>query len=409
MISFLLGVSLLGGISVVVYADVTDRAQLDILPPEIAVVLEKNAKYLDNLSMVLQRNRFTNIPLEQLLKQINCTREYGFFEKSNHIFMWRCPCFYQFNSGKFAAELDATGRLPFAYEENLKLLDFIDEKSFDSNNYMYGSGGYERTEYATPAVSIDSKEQIIRDAGKSFILDSMYLWASGYKFPTIGDDIGTSQVSSVIFLASHGQINRFEKQTTDGEESVFLEIIAKDIFTDSKRTYSLWLLSKYQYVIKRMLVKTLDGRKLYEIENGDYMKVSQDGLFFPKVCKISYYFWHNNADIISDSLLFTEGYSLAEASTKSVAIDQFDIRKKYSNPGTVIADRTLRDTDAGVQYTIPANPADLDRVIEAALNGKDFVPTPLPSRTATIIRWILILLGLAMILYAGYKKFIKKS
>jgi hypothetical protein len=382
---------------------------LNILLPEITVVLEKNVKHIDNLSIVFRRTRSTDIPLEQLLKQINCTREYGFFEKSNHVFMWRCPYFYQVNFGKFVVETDETGRLPFAYEKNLKLLDFINEKSFDGNNYMYGSGGFERTEHITPAVGIDSKEQLIRDAGKSFILDSMYLWASGYKFPIIGDDIGTPQISSVMFLASHGQINRLEKQTTDGVESVFLEIVAKDIFTDNKRIYSLWLLPKYQYVIKRMLVKTLDGRNLYEIKNEDYIKINQDGLFFPRVCKISYYFWHNNTEFISDSLLFTEIYSLAEASIKSVAIDQFDLRKKYSSPGTVIADRTLRDTDAGVQYTIPANPADLDRVIEAALNGTDFVPTPLPSTTAIVIKWLLCIVGIAMIVYAGYKKFFKKK
>ncbi|MDR2707052.1 MAG: hypothetical protein LBC02_14870 [Planctomycetaceae bacterium] len=409
MISFLLGVLLFIGISIVVYAEETDRLELNILLPEITVVLEKNAKYLDNLSIVFRRTRSTDIPLEQLLKQINGVREYGFFEKSNHVFMWRCPCFYQANLGKFVAEIDETGKLPFAYEKNLKLLDFINEKSFDGNNYMYGSGGFERTERVTPAVGLELKEQLIRDAGKSYLLDSMYLWASGYKFPILVDDIGTPQVSSVTFLASHGQINRLEKQTMDGEESVFLEIRAKDIFTDNQRIYSLWLLPKHQYVTKRMLVKTLDGRNLYEIKNEDYIKVNQDGLFFPKVCKISYYYWHNNVEFISDALLFTEVYSLAEVSTKSVAIDQFDIRKKYSSPGTVVADRTLRDTDAGVQYTIPANPADLDRVIEAALNGTDFVPTPLPSTAAIVIKWLLCIAGIAMILYAAYKKFIKNK
>jgi hypothetical protein len=408
MISFLSGTLLFVSISIVVYADGTNRLEWNILLPEITVVLEKNAKHLDNLSIVFRRTRSADIPLEPLLKQINSTREYGFFEKSNHVFMWRRPRFYQGNFGKFAAEIDETGRLPFAYEKNLKLLDFINEKSFDGNNYMYGSGGFERTEHTAPAVGIDSKEQLIRVAGKSGILDSMYLWASGYKFPIIGDDIGSPQVSSVTFLASHGQINRLEKQTNDGEESVFLEIIAKDIFTDSKRMYSLWLLPRYQYVTKKMSVKTLDGKNLYEIENDDYIKVNQDGLFFPSISKISYYFWHNNVEFISDSLLFTETYSLAEVSTKSVAIDQFDIRKKYSSPGTVIADRTLKDTDAGVQYIIPANPADLDRVIEAALTGGDFVPTPLPSTTAIIIKWLLCIAGIAMILYAGYKKFIKK-
>ncbi|MDR1480236.1 MAG: hypothetical protein LBJ00_14970 [Planctomycetaceae bacterium] len=114
-------------------------------------------------------------------------------------------------------------------------------------------------------------------------------------------------------------------------------------------------------------------------------------------------------DIISDTPLFTDQYELVEISTKKINDKQFNLKEKYSNPGTHIGDRTLNDTENGVQYVIPANPADLDRVIEAALSDKDFVPTLLPSRTATIIRWILILLGLAMILYAAYQKFIKKS
>jgi hypothetical protein len=50
----------------------------------------------------------------------------------------------------------------------------------------------------------------------------------------------------------------------------------------------------------------------------------------------------------------------------------------------------------------------LQILIKSALNGTDFVPTPLPSTTAIIIKWLRCFAGIAMILYAVYKKFIEK-
>ena len=61
-----------------------------------------------------------------------------------------------------------------------------------------------------------------------------------------------------------------------------------------------------------------------------------------------------------------------------------------------------------VKYRMPANPADLDRVIEAALTGKEFVPTPIrPSLFALILRWGLVIVGLCMIIYALVSMLIK--
>jgi hypothetical protein len=107
--------------------------------------------------------------------------------------------------------------------------------------------------------------------------------------------------------------------------------------------------------------------------------------------------------------LYQEDFILAEVSNKKIDKRQFELDKSYAQPGVVVTDRTLKDTENGLTYFVPANPADLDRVIESALTGKDFTPTPLPSRAAIIVRWLFIILGLAMMIYAVSMKFIKKK
>jgi hypothetical protein len=377
------------------------------LPKDVVVALNENAKQLDNLSIRFQRTRSTNMPIEQLFKQINGLREYGFFETSDHTFVWKSPCFYHLDSGKYAVKLEGTDRIPFAYENNLDLRNTIQEKSFDGKNYMFG-GGHKRSEDVTPGIGIDTKEQVIRDVKNNFLLDSIYLWAAGYKFPIIGEDIGTTQMSGVLFLTSQGQIRRFEKQVIGGEELIMIEILARDFFIKDNRIFSLWVSPKHNYINKKFEVKTLDGKKVYEVENSDFTNVTPNKLYFPKKCKITYYSWRNNPSFVADNVLFTEEYNLTYISTKNIAMTQFDLRKKYSVSGTVVADRTLKDTDAGVQYIVPANPADLDRVIESALTGKDFVPTPIQPMWMFVLRLILCVVGTAMALYGGYLKFIKK-
>jgi hypothetical protein len=387
---------------------VSTNEVIQSLPKEIEDVLKKNAEKLDKVSLIFRRTRTTQLPVESLLKQIHCLYEYGFFEPSDHKFIWQSPYFYQYSSGLFSVESKTgSNKMPFAYEQGLNLIITSNENSFDGNEFMSGSDN-DKTENTSAALSIISKEHFVRDLGKHVVCDSIFLWASGYRFPRIGFDLGMSQQSLILFLTSNGRITILKNDVLENKRCTIIEIIANDVISMDKRIFKFWLLPDLQYAVKKMNVYTTKGDVIYEVENDDFTDIDKKGIFFPKKSVINYYSWINTPEIVSDKILVTESYDLNSATTNQISAIQFKLRKQYTTSGTVIADRTLRDTDAGVQYTIPANPADLDRVIEAALNGTDFVPTPLPSTVAIVIKWLLCIAGIAMILYAAYKKFIKK-
>jgi hypothetical protein len=388
---------------------VSNNEILQHLPKEVEDTLKKNAEKLGNVSLIFRRTRTTQLPIESLLKQIKCRYEYGFFEPSDHKFIWQSPYFYQYSSGLFSVESKTrSNKRPFAYEQGLSLVIASNENSFDGNEFMSGSGN-DKTENTSAALSIISKEHFVRDFGKHVLCDSVFLWASGYRFPHIGSDLGMSQQSLVLFLTANGRVTSIKNNTLENKPCTIVEIIAKDVTSTDKRLFVFWLLPDLQYAVKKMNVYTTKGEVIHEVENDDFIDIDKKGIFFPKKSVINYYSWMNTPEIISDKILVTESYDLNSATTHQIPAIQFKLRKQYTTPGTVIADRTLRDTDAGVQYVIPANPADLDRVIETALSGKDFTPTPLPSTAAIVIKWLLCIAGIAMILYAAYQKFIKKN
>jgi hypothetical protein len=237
-----------------------------------------------------------------------------------------------------------------------------------------------------------------------------FMGCVGIKVPLWGSELGNRPISSILYFEEDGEILQIRNVVLNNQETLFIEAKAKS-FTDwniKERLFSIWLLPEKDYSIKQMDVKSLDGELMYRVENSNYKNVSSRKIILPHSVIVSCYTYGTLNETILPEALFKEEYTLIEVSTKKINTKQFSL-DELSMPGTLVGDRTLKDTQEGLVYTIPANPADLDRVIEAALSGKDFTPTPLPSRTAMIIRWILILLGLAMILYAGYKKFIKKS
>jgi hypothetical protein len=96
---------------------VNGREIIQNLPKEIEDVLKKNAEKLNKVSLIFRRTRTTQLPAEQLLKQIHCLYEYGFFEPSDHKFIWQSPCFYQYSSGLFSVKSETgSDKVPFAYE-----------------------------------------------------------------------------------------------------------------------------------------------------------------------------------------------------------------------------------------------------------------------------------------------------
>jgi hypothetical protein len=380
------------------------------VPDSVIDALKRNADAFETVSLIWKQSRYSDMNFKDLCRKTGNLYDVGFLEPENHVFLWQNSHFYQYKTKRNILQGGYT-TLPKAWEvPNLKdlLLESVQEGAFDGTCYFAG-GGEIASNTNTPGLAIIPLEKVKKLTNPTLVFQD-YTTKFGIKFSNSGKEIGTRQESYVLFLTKEGSISNTEEKMVDGEKVFLIEIKSQSImdWNNKQRIFQFKLLPKYNYVVKQCIIKSTEGELCYRIENDDFLKVPDKEAYIPQKITAEYHTFYSS-DSISPDKLFYDVYSLAKISTSKINKDQFDLRKKYIQPGTHIADHILEDTPNGLQYIIPANPADLDRVIEAALSGKDFTPTPLPSTAAIVIKWLLCIAGIAMILYAGYKKFIKKT
>ncbi|MDR1385376.1 MAG: hypothetical protein LBJ67_16235 [Planctomycetaceae bacterium] len=379
-----------------------------VIPDEIKNALNKNVEDCNPITLVWQSNYSTDMNFETLCKKLKFPDFYGFYTPVNSILMWQNDCFFHNRTHKeFLNSNNKNSLNAWELEKNdTKLYNRIDDYSYNGEMFFFGNDA-EKTNAANPTLSIIPLTQINMKDLPTFI-SQQYTTFLGIKFPNGSKEIGTRQESYVLYLARKGIIIDTQKDILDNQDVFVITIKAYNIFAYKDCIFRFYLFPSKNYAIGRLDIMSLNGQLMYQIENSNFIEVKGKSLYLPRNTHVYYYTFGSMGDEISSTILFKEIYDLKNYSLNKIKQNQFDLRLVYLTPGTRIADFSLKDTEFGLQYDVPANPADLDRVIESALTGKDFTPTPLPSRAAMIIRWILILAGISMILYAGYRKFIQK-
>jgi hypothetical protein len=107
----------------------------------------------------------------------------------------------------------------------------------------------------------------------------------------------------------------------------------------------------------------------------DFVKL-RDQLWLPKRVDVDCHTWFSIPDEISTGTLLHEAFSVERLDRAEIPLEQF--RLKYTVRNTMIFDYTLpnpKHPDEGVSYLVPANPADLDAVIQHAVEGTPYRPT----------------------------------
>ena len=131
------------------------------------------------------------------------------------------------------------------------------------------------------------------------------------------------------------------------------------------------------YALLRHEKRTVSGKLALSCDNSNFAKLHNIDVWLPRRCEEEHYTWPTIPDQICDEPLIGVTYVVSEVSGDHVSEDRFALR--YVEPGTVVSDGTLPGAESHprgrITYTVPANPKDLDRVIEAAVAGKPFVPS----------------------------------
>ena len=360
-----------------------------MFPSDVRAILESNVAGLNPIILEWTQKRSPNMDVESFVKRLNAGPGLlRIFEPERYFFIWQDGCV--FLQTKFGTSTHVTAK--------------------DHENY-YTYGEEERISAINTVSAFPLALRMEKYSHDSTFVQP-YLPFLGIRLPSKSAELNEKPTSYISFLLENGNLVNYSEVDLEGMSALRVDIESNVSFIeipDGVHVFSFWLVPKHNFAVARLEIKQSPDKLLLRAVNSDFKKITGTTVWIPYRTKVDYYVFANQAMNHAGGPFFMQEFFLSDVSTRKTDISYFDLRKKFQQPGNLVGDRTLLDTNGGLMYVVPANPADLDRVIESALTGKDFVPTPLQSPWASPSSWVLAIVGLCLIIYSLVSMYIKHS
>ncbi len=287
------------------------------------------------------------------------------------------------------------------------------ELSFDGTHFFNGipeNGKY------PPTLLVYHRDHAIKNAIKQEMSEETtqkrwrhnYWHEAGFDVPTNEYDYVEPQISSlVLHLASlpHAKSD-YELTTLAGESS---EKVA--ISTDNGR-HVFYLDPNLHRAVRRHEEYDQQNRLLSITTANDFRSIpNTKNLHLPFQINVQYFQWRRFPASPSKTALFESQYSLLSFEKASSTADEFVLNYKNQSGALVGDDRiaTADQRETGlVNYTVPANPQDLDAAIQHAIDGTPFMPRELAMRSSRRRILLLVANGLIIVIL-GVIWYVRKS
>ena len=361
------------------------------IPEDVAALLRKNAAQLTPLEIswtyrpksLVSEDRLVAEYGESDLTRFRADRKVTVFLDGAKIFQRaRTP------QGRFPE----TGQ-PQALSDEIGFSE--SEKAFD-NEYWYSGTGTDEVQKigATPVLTVERLADVRKNLkGKLFRLD--YFENVGFFVAQTTDELGTPPLSLLMHADPALTTSTFSTEELEGEKCYKITSVSSAATTIS------WLSESKHGALIRSETSGADGNVISRTQNGDFVKLRSRDVWLPKNVDRHLYRW-NNKGPLSKTPVVVEEFRVTHWSDDPITAQQFTL--KYDDvPGSIVSDSKLADTMHStldkVQYRVPANQDDLNRVIENASLGKADVLIPRRSvwSKAIIAVNVLVLLALGVI------------
>ncbi len=339
------------------------------IPEELMVHLRKWDKQLDPVTVEWIRSRKSSFSIDELLKKLGYT-----FPDKAFLDPQKISCGFQ--NGKIYSRIEenrsSSGENGEYYGSEKDVLNF----AFDGEKFYNWSG--EVRDIKNTVLFINTRKTIIqnRSSQSPIFRTDTYFPYIGIKFPNSAGDLKTSTGSIIPALLKNSELKECNEE--DGLWKIVLEEDLPDQNMILLHTY--FLNPEWDYLAKRYTVQYLFKEKIRgviarrEVESFDYKPVLEASYSLPyKVT--SKIFNHDNEN------LYSEEYHVTSAQAKKIPDAKFVLSESRS--GATIADYTLPEAgnlaSGRVEYVIPENKEDLQKVIAAAKKGLDFYQIPVKA------------------------------
>lgn len=303
------------------------------------------------------------------------------------------------------------GRYYFRREFSQQLRD-INEKASGESKRLYEEKSYDGQRiymYSSTFVGKDPFVVGIFPKNTDNVLFDSYFERAGFRMPKFEKDhVTTLFVPEVLALVNDGE-KLVTVETTRLDEKPCLRLVFETgsyIGWSGKARHEFYLDQEAAYALRRHEVKRMDGTLIARVELSDIQRAGgNDGPWLPMKCQASYYQYKSLPKTPSKTVVMEEKYHVESCSLADIPDSDFTLA--YLRPGMIVGDATLpgaNKTKSGfINYTVPANPADLDRVIERSVGQQ----TPVgqgPTLSRTVLISVNALLVVAVVLIYAWRR-----
>jgi len=303
---------------------------------------------------------------------------------------------YKFKGGRYYFRREFSQHLR---DSNGKMMNaperFVEEKSYDGQRvYMYS------------AIHKGKEPHLVGIFPKNTtnVLFDNYFERAGYRLPDV-DSTGklTGFVPELLGLLKDGEtLVSVDPYPIDGKDCLRVVVDSGSAFSQKGRERHEFFLDRgASCALRRHEVKNTDGVVLMRVELLDIQRVgAEDGPWLPMACRTSYFQYKGFPKVPSKTPVMEDVHRVESFSLADIPDEDFALT--YLKPGMVVGDATLpgaEKTKRGlISYTVPADPATLDRVIQRAMSQQ--VPLTrggMSSRNLLIALNVLVLVVIASI------------
>ena len=372
------------------YADVDDLAA-------VVAILEANSAAFNPIAMEWTREASRNIREERFFDVIKS----GKWIRGDTTFLMPIEWSYQHQNGQSSLKVSqSVPRFRFADpladpRKSLPLFDGTDRNIIEV--VFDGDVGFRVDRHGESERPTSMFVQRIRDLDKGdhqgpakFVVPPCEFFTyTGFAVPrNLAEYTNRPAIRSSVakLIRENDGAVAMERELNEGEPAIRL-VAPKD-----GGTLTVILDVNRNYAVKQIEERTGGGERVYLAKSSDFRTVpGTDDVWFPHRCDVQVHQWSGRPEAPANSPLFLERFRVTRFDTSTIPNTAF--QRPHVDAGAIVADGTLPGadkTDSGeIQYVVPADAADLDRIIEEAIA---------PARPDSLSRpfWILIVLVLGL-------------
>jgi hypothetical protein len=388
------------------------------LPDAVAEALARNAESLNPLLIKYEVSKSTTLPGDELFRLIYgadwTVGDRSFLNKSSTQYRYqdgRSRVIHNYTFAKTepikGGKKNSSGSFP------VKIVGsepWISEVIFDGTKIYTGT----RTEAVKAPVMLveepeEGKRSTLRRARASKKYPPTLLRYMGFSVPQRVEDFKAPRIRSLILDLAKSPDNKTTTSMVSHDGSEFLNV---RISTPDSH-FSFELDPALEYAVRREVLESKDGKVIYSATLTDFQQFAKTKAWLPRKCIVEFDQIDGNPPVPAtpaDRPFFTERYTVTQCTPDPLPDGELTaaLDKLYNVPRAHISDATIPGAESHkggqVNYTVPANPADLDRVIEKAKNRPDPGEIDQPGSFVGWFVGVNVVIALALLAWFLYRR-----